>query len=121
ARHRRRRRRTLLACHRRARCRTGSGSWLAHVAPARSNRAPKPSEGTMTAKDAAQALAIAALVLLGGWTAAGTTSLAAEDKAQITILYDAFGQTSTMQKDWGFAALIEYGGRRILFDTGNNA
>lgn len=75
----------------------------------------------MTAKDAAPALAIAALVLLGGWTAAGTTALAAEDKAEITILYDAFGQTSTMQKDWGFAALIEYGGRRILFDTGNNA
>jgi 7,8-dihydropterin-6-yl-methyl-4-(beta-D-ribofuranosyl)aminobenzene 5'-phosphate synthase len=26
-----------------------------------------------------------------------------------------------MTKDWGFAALIEYGGKRILFDTGNNA
>jgi 7,8-dihydropterin-6-yl-methyl-4-(beta-D-ribofuranosyl)aminobenzene 5'-phosphate synthase len=23
--------------------------------------------------------------------------------------------------DWGFAALIEYAGKRILFDTGNNA
>ena len=42
-------------------------------------------------------------------------------RAQITILYDAFGNTSTMQKDWGFAAFIEYGGKRILFDTGNNA
>ena len=41
--------------------------------------------------------------------------------AQITIIYDAFGKTATMQKDWGFAALIEYGGKRILFDTGNNA
>ena len=26
-----------------------------------------------------------------------------------------------MQKDWGFAALVEYGGRRVLFDTGNDA
>jgi len=26
-----------------------------------------------------------------------------------------------LQKDWGFAALVEYGGKRILFDTGNNA
>ena len=26
-----------------------------------------------------------------------------------------------MTKDWGFAALVEYGGKRILFDTGNNA
>lgn len=41
--------------------------------------------------------------------------------AQISVLYDAFGKTSTMQKDWGFAAFIEYGGKRILFDTGNNA
>jgi 7,8-dihydropterin-6-yl-methyl-4-(beta-D-ribofuranosyl)aminobenzene 5'-phosphate synthase len=41
-------------------------------------------------------------------------------KAQITILYDAFGEDSAMQKDWGYAALVEYGGKRILFDTGNN-
>ena len=33
---------------------------------------------------------------------------------QITVLYDAFGKTSAMTKDWGFAALIEYGGKRIL-------
>ena len=50
------------------------------------------------------------------------TAVAAEpDKAQITLLYDAFGKTSDLQKDWGFAALIEYGGKRILVDTGNNA
>jgi len=41
-------------------------------------------------------------------------------KAQITILYDAFGKDSSMQKDWGYAALVEYGGKRILFDSGNN-
>jgi 7,8-dihydropterin-6-yl-methyl-4-(beta-D-ribofuranosyl)aminobenzene 5'-phosphate synthase len=41
-------------------------------------------------------------------------------RAQITVLYDAFGKTSGMQKDWGYAALVEYGGKRILFDTGNN-
>jgi 7,8-dihydropterin-6-yl-methyl-4-(beta-D-ribofuranosyl)aminobenzene 5'-phosphate synthase len=40
---------------------------------------------------------------------------------QITVLYDAFGKSSGMQKDWGFSALVEYGGRRILFDSGNNA
>ena len=40
---------------------------------------------------------------------------------QITVLYDAFGPTSTLKKDWGFSALIEYGDKRILFDTGNNA
>jgi 7,8-dihydropterin-6-yl-methyl-4-(beta-D-ribofuranosyl)aminobenzene 5'-phosphate synthase len=46
---------------------------------------------------------------------------AAEQPARVTILYDAFGPPSALQKDWGFAALIEYDGRRILFDTGNNA
>lgn len=45
---------------------------------------------------------------------------AAPAKAQITVLYDAFGKTSTMEKDWGYAAFIEYDGKRILFDTGNN-
>jgi len=49
------------------------------------------------------------------------TASAAPGNAQITVLYDAFGKTSTMQKDWGYAALVEYGGKRILFDTGNNA
>jgi len=41
-------------------------------------------------------------------------------QTQITILYDAFGKNSPMQKDWGYAAFIEYRGKRILFDTGNN-
>ena len=45
---------------------------------------------------------------------------AAAGNAQITVLYDAFGKTSTMQKDWGYSALVEFGGKRILFDTGNN-
>ena len=41
--------------------------------------------------------------------------------ARITVLYDAFGAPSAMRKDWGYAALIEVGGRRILFDTGDNS
>ena len=45
---------------------------------------------------------------------------AAPGQAQITVLYDAFGKSSDMHKDWGYAALVEYGGKRILFDTGNN-
>src|SRR5580698_8269314 len=45
---------------------------------------------------------------------------AAPGNAQITVLYDAFGKVSTMQKDWGYSALVEYSGKRILFDTGNN-
>jgi 7,8-dihydropterin-6-yl-methyl-4-(beta-D-ribofuranosyl)aminobenzene 5'-phosphate synthase len=46
---------------------------------------------------------------------------AAQAPGRVTVLYDAFGRPSELQKDWGFAALVEYGGKRILFDTGNNA
>ena len=49
------------------------------------------------------------------------TAEASKPKNQITILYDAFGQDTAMKKDWGFAALVEAGGKRILFDTGNDA
>src|SRR5919109_234955 len=40
---------------------------------------------------------------------------------RVTILYDAFGTRRGLTRDWGFAALVESGGKRILFDTGNNA
>jgi 7,8-dihydropterin-6-yl-methyl-4-(beta-D-ribofuranosyl)aminobenzene 5'-phosphate synthase len=53
-------------------------------------------------------------------TISATERSGAGDVAQVTILYDAFGKDSGMQKDWGYAALVEYGGKRILFDTGNN-
>jgi 7,8-dihydropterin-6-yl-methyl-4-(beta-D-ribofuranosyl)aminobenzene 5'-phosphate synthase len=43
----------------------------------------------------------------------------AQDK--VTILYDAFGDTKELTKDWGYSALVEHNGKRILFDTGNNA
>ena len=46
---------------------------------------------------------------------------AAETPNRVTILYDSFGKAPALTLDWGFAALIEYGGKRILFDTGNNA
>jgi 7,8-dihydropterin-6-yl-methyl-4-(beta-D-ribofuranosyl)aminobenzene 5'-phosphate synthase len=46
---------------------------------------------------------------------------AAETPNRITILYDAFGKSPSQTMDFGFAALVEYGGKRILFDTGNHA
>ena len=67
--------------------------------------------------------------LLGGLAAMGfsvgaigaSPARAEASRAEITVLYDAFGKDSAMTKDWGFAAFIEYGDKRILFDTGNNA
>ena len=68
-------------------------------------------------------LAALALLLAGCATTTSPPAAAGGDptKAQITVLYDAFGKSSAMQKDWGYAALIEYDGKRILFDTGNNS
>src|SRR5262249_60655988 len=39
---------------------------------------------------------------------------------RITILYDAVGKDAAMRKDWGFSALVEVAGKRILFDTGDD-
>lgn len=60
---------------------------------------------------------LALLLFVSYSTASGTVEA---QKFQVTILYDAFGPASRMQRDWGYAALIEFGGKRILFDTGNN-
>jgi 7,8-dihydropterin-6-yl-methyl-4-(beta-D-ribofuranosyl)aminobenzene 5'-phosphate synthase len=45
---------------------------------------------------------------------------AAAETPRITILYDAFGKEAAMTKDWGYAALVEINGKRILFDTGDD-
>jgi 7,8-dihydropterin-6-yl-methyl-4-(beta-D-ribofuranosyl)aminobenzene 5'-phosphate synthase len=57
--------------------------------------------------------------LLTSCATAGGTSTAAET-ARITVLYDAFGKDATVTKDWGYAALVEIDGKRILFDTGDD-
>lgn len=44
----------------------------------------------------------------------------AHSATRITILYDAFGKDASMQKDWGYSALVEVAGKRILFDTGGD-
>ncbi|HET6932179.1 MAG TPA: MBL fold metallo-hydrolase [Candidatus Acidoferrum sp.] len=49
----------------------------------------------------------------------GCARVMAADK--VTILYDAFGDSKELTKDWGFSALVEHDGKRILFDSGNNA
>jgi 7,8-dihydropterin-6-yl-methyl-4-(beta-D-ribofuranosyl)aminobenzene 5'-phosphate synthase len=52
----------------------------------------------------------------------GTASCgSARASGRATILYDAFGNVENLKKDWGFSVFIEYSGKKILFDTGNNA
>jgi 7,8-dihydropterin-6-yl-methyl-4-(beta-D-ribofuranosyl)aminobenzene 5'-phosphate synthase len=59
--------------------------------------------------------------LLTSLLVVGAASAQAQTEKRVTIVYDAFGPPSNLRMDWGFAAFIEYDGRRILFDTGNNA
>ncbi len=49
-----------------------------------------------------------------------TQSAPTPQQARITVLYDAFGKDAAMTKDWGYSALVEINGKRILFDTGDN-
>src|SRR6266513_6488559 len=67
------------------------------------------------------AVLLFAAALSGVAVVAPTRMVAAEPNSQITILYDAFGTDAAMKKDWGFSALVEIAGKRILFDTGNDA
>jgi 7,8-dihydropterin-6-yl-methyl-4-(beta-D-ribofuranosyl)aminobenzene 5'-phosphate synthase len=72
---------------------------------------------------------VTAVVLTGAVTqvraaqpsAAEATQVNSQQPGTITVLYDAFGRDHSLKKDWGFAALIEARGKRILFDTGNNS
>lgn len=74
-----------------------------------------------------RSLFIGAMIALSLWiggcasTAAPAAASAGPGKAQVTVLYDAFGRDPAMQKDWGYAAFVEVGGKRILFNTGNDA
>lgn len=74
----------------------------------------------MTSRTPVYACSVAFLLLVGALACLTPKANAQTDKARITVLYDAFGNDSALHKDWGYAAFIEYGGKRILFDTGNN-
>jgi 7,8-dihydropterin-6-yl-methyl-4-(beta-D-ribofuranosyl)aminobenzene 5'-phosphate synthase len=57
------------------------------------------------------------IVLLAGLTCLGGAR-AEEAPARVTVIYDAFGKASELERGWGYSALVEYGGKRILFDAG---
>ena len=51
--------------------------------------------------------------------AATSSPLFAADR--VTILDDAFSDSPKITKEWGYSALIEHDGKRILFDAGGNS
>jgi len=66
------------------------------------------------------AILVSACLLPSRATAGPMSTAIAAAPVRITILYDAFGKDTTMTKDWGYAALVEINGKRILFDTGDD-
>ena len=63
-----------------------------------------------------------ALLLAGCAGAISQPQAASADpiKAQVTVLYDAFGKPSAMQKDWGYSVFIEAGrtgGQMLIVDA----
>ena len=74
------------------------------------------------AKRASRVLCDALAVLAAGFPllVLAQTQPAAKEAPRITVLYDAFGKPGEMKQDWGYAAFIEYAGKRILFDSGND-
>ena len=69
------------------------------------------------------ALLLTALLLLSSWfsapvASADTISLHGSTRMKVTIIYDNTAFRPDLKANWGFAALVEAHGRRILFDTG---
>ncbi len=66
-------------------------------------------------------LLLASSICLAGLTDSyGAEPVSTAQQPRITVLYDAFGKLPGLQKDWGYSALVEADGKRILFDTGND-
>jgi uncharacterized membrane protein YphA (DoxX/SURF4 family) len=84
---------------------------------------PEPGvlEGIRNRRKRMKLFAVASMIFSMAAILCPRSGAAVANKNQVTILYDAFGKPSSLKKDWGYSALIEYGGKRILFDTGNNA
>src|SRR5215212_1953152 len=66
-------------------------------------------------------LATSAYALFAPFVGKRNKAMAQTSGANITILFDAFGKPSDLRRGWGYSSLVEYGGRRILFDAGSNA
>ena len=62
-----------------------------------------------------QTLLILTLITAGD---AGQVAPDREGDLRITIIYDNYALDEAMRTDWGFSALLEYGGERVLFDVG---
>ena len=64
---------------------------------------------------------VASVLLILAVSFAAADQSQRESATRITVLVDAFSDRPDLRKDWGYSALIEHEGKRILFDTGNDS
>lgn len=69
---------------------------------------------------------ISLLLLLGLSTICATEPQTSEpdsraDAVHVTIIYDNYQDDESLDTDWGFACLVEYKGKQVLFDAGRKA
>ena len=69
---------------------------------------------------------IVLLLMLGtstitAWEPVKTASGSSDDAVHITIIYDNYQANQNLETDWGFACLVEYQGKQLLFDAGRKA
>ena len=67
-----------------------------------------------------QTALLVATGLLSSFAGRAAPALPTTAPLRITVLYDAFGKDAARTKDWGYAALVQINGRRVLFDTGDD-
>lgn len=44
-----------------------------------------------------------------------------DNAVHVTIIYDNYQDDKNLDTDWGFACLVEYQGKQLLFDAGRKA
>jgi 7,8-dihydropterin-6-yl-methyl-4-(beta-D-ribofuranosyl)aminobenzene 5'-phosphate synthase len=81
---------------------------------------PEPKGRLMISTRLPLLVALASMWAPALYSATESKTEADRSPARITVLFDAFGMDATITKDWGYSALIEIGGKRILFDTGSD-
>jgi 7,8-dihydropterin-6-yl-methyl-4-(beta-D-ribofuranosyl)aminobenzene 5'-phosphate synthase len=50
-----------------------------------------------------------------------TRTASSDNAVHVTIIYDNYQDNKNLDTDWGFACLVEYQGKQLLFDAGRKA
>ena len=67
------------------------------------------------------ALAILCLCLMPAWTcSAEEKTVDDQPELEIRVIFDNTSARKDLRRSWGFSAVVDFGGHRVLFDTGSD-